>query len=106
MIVICRLPTDVDVTVNSRRSANDSAARVKENATADRIIWFGLKAPVVPRITDCLDVSNRDFYPWARIRWSCLHKKNFYIGPCAEAVGQYATCGTRADDDVVKLSNL
>src|SRR5689334_8567045 len=101
MIVICRLPTNIDVTVNSRRSANDFAARVKEDATADRIIWFRLEAPVVPWITDCLNVSNGDSYPWARIGRPCFHQKNSYIAARAEAVGQYATCGARADDNVV-----
>jgi hypothetical protein len=63
---------------------------------------FGLEAPVIERIADRVDVSDRDMQPNPAVALPGFNDENKVFGIGGQTVGEQTTGRAGADDDVIK----
>ena len=101
--VVARLAAHVDHAVDAGRAAQRLAARVAQRATVQAGFGFGLVKPVGARVADAMQVAHRNMDPVVVVTPAGLDHQHALAGIGAQAVGQQATGGAAADDDVVEV---
>ena len=101
-LVVARLAAHVDHAVDAGRAAQRLAARVAQRAAVQARFCLGLVEPVGAGVPDAMQVAHRNVDPVVVVAPAGLDHQHPLAGVGAQAVGEQATGGAAADDDVVE----
>ena len=95
------MATNIDHGVDGRRPAQRLAAWPEQFAAIQVLLRFGVECPV-----QLFAVGQQGDPQWhvdqgALVLWACFDKRDAFCRVCRQPVGQNATSGSGADDDIV-----
>ncbi len=100
-VVVLALTADGDQSVDRRRAAERAAARPVHLASVHPRIGLRVKPPVEDRVEHRLRVADGDVDPRIAVARTGLEQQHRMPAPGREPVGEHASRGAGADDDVV-----
>ena len=101
VVVIGLVPADIDHGVDGRRPAQCFATRPEQSTAIQMFLWFGIECPV-----QLFAIGQQCDPHWhvnqgVLILWARFDKRDAFCRVCRQPVGQNATGGSGADDDIV-----
>ena len=104
-VVILRLATHVQQTIERRRATENLATRPFDGAPVQARIRFGLVAPVHRRIVNGFEISHRDMDPRVQVPSAGFKKNDLVFRVCTQAVCKHATGRSGSHNDEIRFHN-
>ncbi len=102
-VVILVLPAHIEQTIDRARTAQHFSAGLKDLAPVQFRLGLGLVHPVDGFFLEQLAVAERHMDPDIGVPGSRFEQQHRVLAVGAQAIGEHATGGTGADDDIIKF---
>ena len=103
LVVITGLTTHINHAVDAGAAAEHFAARVTQAAPIESVGRFGVIEPIGTRVANAIQIAHGNMHPVVIVLATGFDQQHAFGRVGTQAIGQQATGGTRADDDVVEL---